>query len=141
MHSDARSLEFMANLNALFIDLLLNGNKSFNHQSIGPYTELIKRVMTYFGNMKDAQLCRRYRGAKETVLQFLDPITWNNLRSGVCGFANFAAHMLDTLPGEVPRFKQVVMRIGGQSSLEREFSAARRSGHDYGNNFGSHITD
>ena len=49
--------------------------------------------------------------------------------------------MLEVMPKEIGWFNKIPMLIGNQSSLEREFSGARVSNHDWGYNFGSHITN
>ena len=71
--------------------------------------------MAYFGEMKSAQLERRFHKMQDTVVQFLDPITYNNIRCGVYGFVNFSKHMLDVLWKEIEWFNKVPMLIGNQS--------------------------
>ena len=97
--------------------------------------------MAYFGQMKEAQLGRRFHGVKETEKDFLDGITWNNLRCGVCGFVHFATHLLETLPSKITWFVMVAMLVGNQSTLELEFSAIRVDDHNQGDTIGCHITN
>ena len=97
--------------------------------------------MAYFGQMKEAQLGRRFHGVKETEKDFLDGITWNNLRCGVCGFVHFATHLLETLPSKIARFVMVAILVSNQSTLECEFSAIRADDHDRGDTIGGHITN
>ena len=72
-------------------------NKSFNFQSMGPYTELIKQIMAYFSKIKYAQLWRCFHGTQKTIIQFLDLITYNNICYRVCRFVNFSKRMLKIL--------------------------------------------
>ena len=55
-HCDASTLVFMSHVNAIFNDMILNKGEKFNSENIEEYTNFLKETMTYFGDMKVAQL-------------------------------------------------------------------------------------
>ena len=140
-HCDASTLVYMATMNAVYVDMILNKSEKFNKDNYEQYTQYLKNIMTYFHEMKLAQLERRTRGDKKWDVQFLDIITWKNLRVAVCGFVYFAGHMLEELPDEVDGFSYIPMLCSNQSPIESQFSAVRASGHDRADIFAGEVTN
>ena len=97
--------------------------------------------MTYFANMKVAQLQRRSHKEGGWETHFLDRISWRNLRGGICPFVYFAAYLLKELPNKTDGFDYVPMLFSNQSPLEGQFSAMRSSGHDNAVTYAGEITN
>jgi len=143
LHCEASSLVYLGALNGIFNTLLLNKEEQFNVESYAQYKRFLEDVLSYFGRMKAAQLARRHYGAKDWEKQFLDRITWRNLRGGICPFVYFAKYVLDEIAAHqlIPGFKHVPVLAANQSSLERQFSGARGGGYDTAPRYGSGITN
>ena len=129
----------MCHINALFNELLLNSKENFNAENFDAYTEYIKRIMTYFSDMKEAQLNRKFHGDKTHEVQFLDPITWRNARCAISGFVHFSGYLLQILPAKVEKIEYVPMLFDNQSPLERDFGGFRGSNKDRADNILSEI--
>ena len=72
--------------------MILNKNEQLNNENFTHYVHFLRQTMTYFGDMKVAQLQRRAQGDKHWEKHFLDRVTWRNLRGGLCPFLYFAGY-------------------------------------------------
>ena len=69
--------------------------------------------------MKVAQLQQQNHKEVGWETNFLDLITWQNLRGGIFPFVYFAAYLLKELPDKIDGFDYVLMLFSNQSSLSR----------------------
>ena len=72
IHGDASTLVYMAHINAIFNEMILNKSEKFCKDNYEQYTQFLKATMTYFSDMKVAQLERRKKKDKNWELHFLD---------------------------------------------------------------------
>ena len=138
--SDAATLVYMAVINTIFNNMLLNREERINSENIEPYTRFLKKTMTYFGKWKEHQLRLKYHKVPNSDETFLDRITWRNLRGGLCPFVYFAGYIIRELPSKIDGFNYVPMLFCNQSPLEGQFSAVRASNHDTSDKYAGVIT-
>ena len=127
-HCEASTLMYMSSVNAIFNDMILNKSEMFCKDNYDEYVSFLKETMTYFGDMKLAQKSRKFHNTeKDCDKHFLDPITWRNLRGGICPFVYFAGYILRELPDKIEGFSYVPMLFSNQSPLEGHIGRTDRA--------------
>lgn len=139
--SDIASFVYLAAVGTIFNGMLSDTKERFNKKNIGQYTNVLKDVMTYFESWKEAQIHRKEQKDPHWQESFLDSMTYNNLRSSVCGFVHFCTHILENVSTFRGDKLYVPMMFSNQTSLEGFFSVVRGGNYDTASKYGSNINN
>lgn len=122
------TLIYFAHVNALFHNFAMCRKEKITLQNVDLVEDLIKGLLSYFGEWKVAQLKRKAAKFDEYEKTFLAPQTYRNLRYSICPFIHFSRYMLNCDEGYTLRYSPLL--LSSSSSLENVYSCQRRTNND-----------
>jgi len=128
------TLEYCVNVAILFNETLLNCKVFFNHENIKMHETNLQTSLQYFENWKN------YCDSIGDNDGFLPMITYNNLRSTVCGFFAYAKLIVSNRVGGMGPMIYVPSLHSNQSTLESWFSLVRSMHKDNTRDYGTVVS-